>query len=424
MGSVTLNLGLRFEREAWEPLVNPGVEVPDLGFGFGDKIAPRLGVAWDVRGDGTWKLYANGGLFYDTVKHGLLRNGFGGGAFKLYYYTLDTYDWTSLSWQGALESGRLIFPLDFRPGAATVDPDLKPTYTSEFAIGTDLQLGPEVALGVQYLHRGLHQMIEDFQVPGDPTNYVGNAGMGLVAELPAPVPWPKFKRNYDGLEVTLRKRMSDNWTASLNYTFSRLWGNYDGLADPGDRSLSVGANPNQGRYCTYIEGCYTSQGTADEGRLFADVPHQLKLHGSYTFPLGLTLGGYFTAKSGLPVSRAIGVNSAAYTFPEGRLTDGRTDALTQVDLYLQWGFNLGESTRLSVTANVINVFDQAASTHVANHMLLGGSTAIRVPQDTYFAGYDYEAVIEQQNATRDPRFLMADWFQFPRELRLGVRLDF
>ncbi len=57
-------------------------------------------------------------------------------------------------------------------------------------------------------------------------------------------------------------------------------------------------------------------------------------------------------------------------------------------------------------------------------MLLGGSTAILVPQDVYFAGYDYEAYIDDSGTARDPQFLMADCFQRPREIRLGVRLDF
>jgi outer membrane receptor protein involved in Fe transport len=126
----------------------------------------------------------------------------------------------------------------------------------------------------------------------------------------------------------------------------------------------------------------------------------------------------------LPISRAIGVNSAPVTYPEGRLTDGRTDTLTQLDLYLQWSFNLGETTRLGVTANVINVFDQDASTHVWNHMLLGGSSAILVPQDVYFSGYDYQAAIDAQGATRNAMFAMDNLFQAPRSVRLGVRLDF
>jgi hypothetical protein len=423
----TFNIGLRFEREKLTPLTLEGAEAEPIEFGFGDKIAPRLGVAWDVRGDGTWKIYANGGVFYDTLKHALPRDGFGGGRFNISYRTLDTYDWESLSM--ANPTGRLIYRLDFRSGIPLIDPDLKQTNTREYAIGSEYQIGRDLAFGVQYLHRSLHNVIEDFQGadPSDPNAgrmIIGNAGEGLVAQIPAPAPWPKFTREYDGLEVTLRKRMSDNWTGTLAYTFSRLYGNYDGLADPAERTLTVGSNPNQGRYCTHIEGCYTSQGTVDEGRLTRDTPHELKVNGSYSFPFGLTVGGFFLAKSGVPVSRAMGVNAAPYTYPEGRLTDGRTDAVTQLDLYLQWGINLSEGVRASLTANILNVFDQDAATHIWNHMLLGASSAILVPQDVYFAGYDYQAAIDDSGTARDPQFLQADFFQRPREIRLGVRLDF
>ncbi len=74
-----------------------------------------------------------------------------------------------------------------------------------------------------------------------------------VLGLPAPVAWQEFKRQYDGVEIILTKRMSNNWMGSVSYTWSRLYGNYDGLTDSSNQELND--NPNQGRYCTYIEGC-------------------------------------------------------------------------------------------------------------------------------------------------------------------------
>jgi hypothetical protein len=297
-------------------------------------------------------------------------------------------------------------------------------------VGSEYQIGRDLAFGVQYLRRELKDAIEDFSAP-DPNNpgatirVIGNAGQGLVAQLPAPVPWPEFTRQYDGLELKLRKRMSNNWTATAAYTFSRLYGNHDGLADSGARTGGgVATNPNTSRYCDFIEGCYSAMGTVDEGRLAGDTPHELKLNGSYSFPFGLTLGGFFQARSGKPISRAVGVNRSDRTYPEGRLSDGRTDTLTQLDAYLQWGINLSEGVRASVTFNVLNVFNQDAATHFREHMLLGASTVIQVPQDVYFAGYDYQSYIDASGSARDPRFLMANWFQRPRELRFGVRLDF
>ena len=49
-----------------------------IDFGFGDKLAPRLGFAYDINGDGRWKAYGSWGYFYDIMKLELPRGAFGG----------------------------------------------------------------------------------------------------------------------------------------------------------------------------------------------------------------------------------------------------------------------------------------------------------------------------------------------------------
>ena len=41
---------------------------------------------------------------------------------------------------------------------------------------------------------------------------------------------PKAKREYWAVNLSLDKRFSDNWMAGFSYTWSRLTGNYSGLA--------------------------------------------------------------------------------------------------------------------------------------------------------------------------------------------------
>ena len=54
---LTVNLGLRTERER-VPTYAVGSDIPEFGleFPFGDKLAPRAGFAYDIKGDGSWKL--------------------------------------------------------------------------------------------------------------------------------------------------------------------------------------------------------------------------------------------------------------------------------------------------------------------------------------------------------------------------------
>ncbi len=68
-----MNVGLRAEKESIPSYTSAyGVTPKGMDFGFGDKLAPRFGAAWDVRGDGKWKAYAKLGpvLRHDEVHAG------------------------------------------------------------------------------------------------------------------------------------------------------------------------------------------------------------------------------------------------------------------------------------------------------------------------------------------------------------------
>src|SRR5262249_41881171 len=65
---LTLNLGLRTENET-VPSFQRNIKDLAFKFGFGDKVAPRLGLAYDAMGNGKLKLSASWGLFYDWVKY-------------------------------------------------------------------------------------------------------------------------------------------------------------------------------------------------------------------------------------------------------------------------------------------------------------------------------------------------------------------
>jgi hypothetical protein len=421
----TLNLGLRTERENLTPFVDTN-PTENIVFGFGDKLAPRVGVAWDVRGNSSWKVYANAGMFYDMLKHSAPRDGFGGGVFTIDYYTLDTYDYTTI--HKASPIGRQLYRLDLRGSGDTLDPDLKPARTNVFDAGTEISLARSLTLGVGYVHRTVSNINEDFyllQANGTYKKVFGNPGAGLVTQPygPAYPAQPKFERNYDGMDIQLRKRMSNNWTGTVSYTFSRLEGNFDGLADP-DQQMYADVNPNLGIYCDYLEGCYTSKGSRDWGRLSADRPHQFKVNGAYSFPWGLTVGAYFQALSGLPITGNLGVNSATITHPEGRGGNGRNAALTQTDLSLTYGVKTGRASRMTLLLNVINLFNEENSTRTYQNILMSGGTSIKIPIATYFSGYDYQGAIDTQGAVRDPRYLMVDRYQAPISARVGVKFEF
>jgi hypothetical protein len=425
----TFNLGVRFENELDMPLKAATDPVDrDIKFGWGEKIAPRLGVAWDVKGDSSWRIYANAGYFYDTLKQTATQLLFGSRVFRFDYYRLDTLNWRSLGKAAAAAAGAPFFVLDFSGSPVYVPADTKPTRSDEIALGTDYQIGKSWALSAQYIHRALQNAIEDFTVTpvtingSRYTTIIGNPGQGILTQPFAGQPvLPDFERTYDGLTLEITRRMANHWAMSGSYTLSRLYGNYEGLGDSDEQVLG-GGNPNSGRYCTTLESCYNGKGEVDKGNLTLDRPHQFKLTGSYALDSGLTAGAFFRASSGTPITPQLGVNAAPTTHPEGRGSRGRTPFFTQTDVFLQYGRKIAKDMRASVSVNVTNVFDQDITRSVFPGILLGSAAVTPVPVAQYFApgGYNYQAVIAAiPAANKDPRFMKAQLFQAPRAPSCG-----
>ena len=92
---LTLNLGVRFDKET-QPPYDP-TRFPSVKFGWGDKIAPRLGGAYDVLHNGKLKISASYGSFYDIMKMGLARGSFGSDYWHNCVYALDDPDYNKIT---------------------------------------------------------------------------------------------------------------------------------------------------------------------------------------------------------------------------------------------------------------------------------------------------------------------------------------
>ena len=175
---LTLQVGLRTEDER-VPTYTTGEDIPEFGleFPFSEKLAPRLGAAYDLKGDGRTKLFASWGIFYDIFKLELPRGSFGGDKWLEYYYALDTADWTTLVSnpscppscagtiiRGAPTADNPVGGIDFRHpsfGADSIDPDLKPMRVQEATAGVEHQLNNYLALSARYVHKQVIRAIED-----------------------------------------------------------------------------------------------------------------------------------------------------------------------------------------------------------------------------------------------------------------------
>ena len=150
---------------------------------------PRAGAAWDVAGDGRWKVHGSWGVFYDIFKLSMPQAAFGGLRFTIYSFKLETYDWPSLvsspDCPPACPGGQARAPVQFDPSFENIDPDLEPMRMQELTFGIEHQLSPHVAVSARFVHKQLDKAVEDIgsvDADGSATYVIGNPGYHRATE--------------------------------------------------------------------------------------------------------------------------------------------------------------------------------------------------------------------------------------------------
>ena len=429
---VTLNLGIRYDHASGtvtESSVGGGAFEPlqvfpeQSGIIVFNNVAPRFGVVWDVTGSNRTTIKASAGRYYsqpmaiwtDSINPAVL-------AFR-------EFDWVDRNgdrmWQAGEET---LLRSDGRPDPTafpTADPDLKNQYTDVYTIGFQHLLGEEWVLSSTGIFKrdgdligfvndavpiSAYQRItvtnplngQPLDIFTLPTEFLGRrpairqTNPGDRPGDPAPL-----SRKYDGIEFVLDKRMSDNWQLSASYVVGRGQGNVSNSF--AGSTWADYTNPN-----SYINAF---------GDLAMDRRHQFKLQATYVAPYGFLFSGFLQRLSGFPLTDnyqrfsqesprgATEVRIFQSDFPQilsetfidvaGDAAGTTTfDTETVLDLRVQWGFPVGGDARVSLIADIFNVFNS--------------NTVIRM------------------NALRldDPRYLTPAELLKPRVLRAGIKFDF
>jgi len=263
---------------------------------------------------------------------------------------------------------------------------------------------------------------------GNEIYIIGNPGFGTtqVAHVfsdGSSVPFPKAKRDYDAVEASFYKRMADNWSFRASYLWSRLYGNYTGLAQ-GDENGRI--SPNVGRNFDYPIMSFDETGNPVEGVLPTDRTHQFKAQFIYDFKFNLSAGLNQYIASGVPITReAAFLPGSNYPVQyKGRESDGRMPTYSQTDLYLAQNFKLGDSKTIQINLNILNLFGQDTATAKFLTETESGNAVDISEDDFYRNGVNTQALMAAQGIRTDPRFLQDSEFQPPREVRIGVRFMF
>ena len=443
---LTLNFGVRAESQYMPTFTDnrtyPGWTPNPVSFGLGDTLAPRLGAVYDVFGDSSLKVFASFGIYYDVMKMYMGQLTFGGSKRVEDYYALLNPDWTAIAATGELDNAvdqaaggtnTYCGSMDYLPPSLNrVDPDMKPTSQSEISFGGEKKVGEDMSLSVRFVKKHLIRTIEDVGVyvrDGSVVYqdfWVTNPGYGVSrwttnGGMFDPMYWecPKATRDYIGLNVAFEKRFSHNWTGGINYTLSRAYGNYSGLASS-DEGGRLGPSVEQD-FDRWFMG-YDGLGNVLNGPLPQDRTHYLKAYGSYHFPFGLTVGAVFYGRSGLPLSTKVLYNSK-YFYVNGRGDMGRLPATAWADIYVDYTMKIAGRYRASINLQVNNVTNTRTV-----------QSAIITPNRSNFTGYhpqildgtfatDYMQIINSRGIAH-PMYRNWDTRFGTWSTRLGFKLSF
>jgi len=314
----------------------------------------------------------------------------------------------------------------------------------------------------RYSHKQVDHAVEDAGFPnsqGSEFYIIGNPGEGLYKEIADGFGLQalKPKRTYDAFEFSLDRRFADDFFFNVNYTYSRLRGNYSGLSSSDEEGR---LSPNVNRYFDQPHAGYTLAGGPDNGVLPTDRPHVLKFYGAYSldwnkrFDLGnqtTEFQLFSTVQSGTPLTSFATLNNIDFIVATKRGDMGRTPLFSQFDVALRHRVRFGRDNRFTIVAetDILNVFNQVAVTNKYNFLNTGGYSSLDgydlvTPtelagceatndyQPCYIAGYrrfqtsgSPQILADATNpANLDPIYNQPNSWQPPRSVRFGLRFLF
>ncbi len=506
---VTIRAGLRYTKEtvqgAGEFTLPFGTQVVNLGgidtriytpgsssyspneYTFSGNWAPRVGVSWDVLGNGKSRAWLNLARYFERVPNDLAVRAFSSEV------GISLQDFNDR----AMTSPRTLpftVPCDDGGGGSvacapsgavftqgidqtSVVPGTKLPYEDEISGGFAFEVAPESSLEVRAIYRQQGRALEDVQVnaveqiqnfyygsaygyPYDP--FGGSVSTPVSSTYPAAVfgayqlgnpgtknvpqggqfTFPAAKREYKAIEMIFTRRLSKNWSMFANYRLASTAGNYEGLF----RNDNGQSDPNITSLYDFPD-TPLMHGQFMSGPLPSDITHVVHVYPSYQFNNKLRVGGNFSWSSGTPrtslLAHPIYQNSGeipgidpiyAYWADDGfgslelRTTSNLSAALTDPDAANPGAVFLKSYTPVK-RGNLGRTPDVVTLDLHADYPFTMGTRTLRLFCDVFNVmdaktTTSYVDTVELTAGVTDPNYGQALGFVGPRSFRFGVRWDF
>ena len=367
----TFNLGLRMEQ--WQHYASEGTKI----FTFDWAVAPRLSAVYDVAGNGRQKAFAYYGRYYDPIRTNMtaFAGSISGRVREEQVYALG--QWVNYRTRGGSVAQD-----------AFIAPTTKTPYTDDITLGYQADLGQQVTAEISYTNRKTRDILEDYDhflysidYPGDknapgsfylPPSYFGYttfpAANFFIGTLKG------AKRDYNGVELTVRKRYAGKWQGLASYTYNNAKGSSNSDSNADFQGDVLWLDPNA---------------PFQYGRQPGSIVHLFKMGGSYDLPKGFQLGGGYRWNSGTIASKTFASSgrnlpyrvATAYEFngvTQRWLAPDAVGSLTnpswgQFDLRLQYITRI-QKAKIEAFVDIFNLFNNQDATRLQD--LLAGSGGI------------------------------------------------
>ncbi|MCG7533629.1 TonB-dependent receptor [Pseudoalteromonas sp. OOF1S-7] len=324
--NLVLNLGLRYSE--FENTVSDGRAFVDMK----DQFAPRLQAIYDLHGDGSAKIFATYGRYFQPVSVNMNVTQGSSSVEWFEYFAFDQVDANGvplLEADGAPSRGAQLRERYWRQRGITepgliASSTLKPMYSDEFTLGYQQEVFGDMAMGIRAIYRDLGRSVEDTDVGpvlakklaemgvvdnvGQSSYYVLNNpgeaitmsydfdGDGQVDEITLSaeeLALQQAQRKYLALEFTLEGSVTDRFRINSSYTWSHSYGNTEGLVKTDNNQADPGWTTSYD-YADLMDNGY--------GNLPNDHRHAIKFSGAYELTDEFTLGMVARAISGRPTN--------------------------------------------------------------------------------------------------------------------------